>query len=97
MLCQRVRRTSQFLEEVLFEEGPMRLAKRLVYLAEVFGQPTKRGIRIDIPLSQQQLGNVVGMSRESINKQLRLWHTEGLVEWDHGYYTILDLEALRGL
>ena len=97
VLCQRVRRTSQFLEEVLFEEAPERLAKRLVYLAEVFGQRTERGIRIDIPLSQQQLGNVVGMSRESINKQLRLWHAEGLVDWDHGYYTILDLEALRAL
>lgn len=97
VLCQRVRRTSQFLEEVLFEEGPIRLAKRLVYLADVFGQPTERGIRIDIPLSQQQLGNVVGMSRESINKQLRLWHAEGLVEWDHGYYTVLDLDALRDL
>lgn len=97
VLCRRVRQTSQFLEEVLFEEGPMRLAKRLVNLAEAFGQRTERGVRIDIPLSQQQLGNVVGMSRESINKQLRLWHAEGLVDWDHGYYTILDLEALRAL
>ncbi len=43
------------------------------------------------------LSNVVGMSRDDIHKQLRQWHAEGLVDWDHGYYTILNLEALRAL
>ncbi len=97
VLCERIRRTSELLEEALFLEGPSRLAKRLVRLAEVFGKPVQRGIRIDLRLSQQQLGSMVGMSRESMNKQLGQWRREELVELEDGYITILDLERLREL
>ncbi len=95
VLCQKLRQTSQLLEEALFLEGPSRLAKRLVHLAEAFGKPVAGGIRIDLQLSQQQLGNMVGMSRESMNKHLRQWREEGLIRIQDGYYVVTDLEALR--
>ena len=95
VLCQKLRQTSQLLEEALFLEGPSRLAKRLVHLAEAFGKPVADGIRIDLQLSQQQLGNMVGMSRESMNKHLRQWREEGLIRIQDGCYVITDLEALR--
>lgn len=95
VLCQRLRQTSELLEEALFLEGASRLAKRLVYLAEVFGKPAANGIRIDIPLSQQQLGNMVGMSRESMNKQLRQWRQENLITVEDGCYVLTDIEAIR--
>lgn len=95
VLCERVRRTSELLEEALFLEGPSRLAKRLVRLAEVFGKPVPKGIRIDLRLSQQQLGSMVGMSRESMNKQLGQWRREGLIQFEDSYITILDLDRLR--
>lgn len=98
VLCQRVRRTSELLEEAMFLEGPTRLAKRLVYLAERFGTPVADGIRIDIPhLSQQQIGSLVGMSRESMNKQLRQWRREDLIRIEDGYYVVCDIEALRAM
>lgn len=95
VLCKRLRQTSELLEEALFLEGPSRLAKRLVHLAETFGKPTAHGTRIDMRLSQQQLGNLVGMSRESMNKQLGQWRREGLIRLEDGYITISDLDALR--
>jgi CRP/FNR family transcriptional regulator, cyclic AMP receptor protein len=95
VLCARLRKTSELLEEALFLEGSSRLAKRLVHLAEIFGKPVPGGVRIDIPLSQQQLGNMVGMSRESMNKQLGQWRREDLIRMDDGYITIPDLDRLR--
>ncbi len=95
VLCQKLRQTSKLLEEALFLEGPSRLAKRLVHLAETRGRPVADGILIDLHLSQQELGNLVGMSRESMNKLLRQWREEGLVRIQDGYYVITDLEELR--
>jgi CRP-like cAMP-binding protein len=97
VLCERVRRTSELLEEALFLEGSSRLAKRLVHLAEVFGKPVSGGVRIDIPLSQQQLGNMVGMSRESMNKQLKQWRQDDLIRIEDGRYVLANLDALRDL
>jgi len=97
VLCQKLRQTSELLEEALFLEGPSRLAKRLVHLAEAFGSPVRDGVRIDLQLSQQQLGNMVGMSRESMNKHLRQWREEDLIRVQDGHYVITDLEALQAV
>jgi CRP/FNR family transcriptional regulator, cyclic AMP receptor protein len=97
VLCQKLRQTSELLEEALFLEGPSRLAKRLVHLAEAFGTPVSDGVRINLQLSQQQLGNMVGMSRESMNKHLRQWREEDLIRIRDGYYVITDLSALQDL
>ncbi|MGH6945456.1 MAG: Crp/Fnr family transcriptional regulator [Geminicoccaceae bacterium] len=97
VLCQRVRQTSERLEHALFLEGASRLAKHFVYLAAVYGKPVPDGILIDLQLSQQQLGNMVGMSRESMNKQLRQWREENLIRIQDGYYVITDLNALRAM
>ncbi len=97
VLCQKLRQTSELLEEALFLEGPSRLAKRLVHLAEAFGTPVADGVRINLQLSQQQLGNMVGMSRESMNKHLRQWREEDLIRIRDGYYVITDLDALQAV
>jgi CRP/FNR family cyclic AMP-dependent transcriptional regulator len=97
VLCERLRKTSELLEEALFLEGSSRLAKRLVHLAEIFGKPVPGGVKIDISLSQQQLGNMVGMSRESMNKQLKQWRRDGLIRTEDGHYVLTDLDALREL
>jgi CRP/FNR family transcriptional regulator, cyclic AMP receptor protein len=97
VLCDRLRKTSELLEEALFLEGSSRLAKRLVHLAEIFGKPVPGGVKIDISLSQQQLGNMVGMSRESMNKQLKQWRQDGLIRTENGHYVLTDLDALRDI
>lgn len=96
-LAKTVRRTTQFLEDVAFLEGQSRLARRLVRLAEFVGKDVGDGLQIDMALSQQQLGNMVGMTRESVNKHLGHWRDEGWISWERSYYKIRDLEALRRL
>lgn len=97
VLCERIRRTSQMLEESLFLEGAARVAKRLEHLATLFGREVPEGIEITIKLSQQQLGNMVGMSRESMNKLLGQWRRERLVLTRGGHIIITDLERLRDI
>lgn len=94
VLTYRLRRTTQLLEDVAFREGPARLARRFLRLAEFSGRDVDDGIFVDMPLSQQQLGDMVGMTRESINKQLKQWRNQGLIIWNRGYYTITNMDDL---
>ncbi len=75
-----------------------RLAKRLVALTRLYGEPTKSGIRIGIKLSQRELGELIGASRETVNKQLRAWAEGGILDWgEDGQITIVSPEGLETL
>ena len=95
VLCERLRRTSQQVEDLLFLDLPAHLAKILLRLAGTVGHPVAGGIRIDLKLSQRELGNMVGMTRESINKQLRIWQKRGLLALDRGSLVIKNADAFR--
>ena len=94
VLARRLRRLSERVEDTTFLEVPGRLAKQLVRLAERYGQKHGSNVRIELKLSQQELGDLVGATRESVNKQLRAWVTDGIVEQSTGKLVILDLDAL---
>lgn len=93
VLCRRLRRTSSQVEDSLFLPREVRLAKALLQLAEQFGKETPDGTLIDLPLSQRELGNFVGLRRETINKQLVEWRESGLISLHGGSITIRDLDA----
>jgi CRP/FNR family transcriptional regulator, cyclic AMP receptor protein len=95
VICKRLRQTSEHLEDVLFLEAPSRLARWLLRLSETFGKPAPRGVRLDIKLSQQQLGSLVGVSRESVNKHLGDWQKAGCIDVESGFITILGRESLE--
>lgn len=97
VLCARLRQTSQQLEDALFLDLQPRLARCLVRLAERFGKTVDTGIQIDVRLSQQELAAFVGMTRESVNKQLSIWRRDGVVGFSAGTVTIHDLAELRSL
>ncbi len=98
VLCERVRWVSQSYEDALFMELPARLARKLLILAETYGEPVDdAGIRIGFRLSQEELGKMTGVSRESVNRLMRSWQDEGLVAVSHGRVTILDKDRLRAL
>jgi CRP-like cAMP-binding protein len=97
VLCQRLRQTSEALEDALLLNAPGRLARGLLRLANAFGVRQGAGIRIDMKLSQQQIGNLIGVSRESINKHVMDWGRAGHVAVQQGFITILDEEALKAL
>ncbi|HYG90229.1 MAG TPA: Crp/Fnr family transcriptional regulator [Azospirillum sp.] len=97
VLCKRLRQTSEHLEDTLFLEASSRFARALKRLADAFGRPAPEGIRLDIKLSQQQLGCLVGVSRESINKLLNEWQRAGVIQMSSGYITLLNREALEDI
>jgi CRP-like cAMP-binding protein len=94
LLCARLRWSSEQIENVILQDLPGRLASVLVGLAER-RQPTAAGRPIVI--TQQEIGEMVGMTRESINKQLRAWATRKWVRLEHGAILILDVAALTAV
>jgi CRP-like cAMP-binding protein len=97
VLCVRVRATSDFIEQLAFLSLPARLACQLLKLAATHGVASPAGIRIAGKFSQQDLGNLVAASRESVNKQLRAWQEAGLLKIEHGAITLLQPTALSRL
>jgi CRP/FNR family transcriptional regulator, cyclic AMP receptor protein len=94
LLCQRLRWTSDQVEEVILQNLPGRLASALLRLTEKHKlAPGGRTIAI----TQQEISEVVGMTRESINKQLRAWAARKWVRLEHGAIVVLDAEPLRAL
>ena len=97
VLCERLRRTSEQVEEILFLELPERFARALMRLAQSHGERTPGGIRITLPLSQREFGEMVGISRESINKQLSAWQRDGWIALDKGQIILRNVPALKRL
>ncbi len=96
-LAVRLEHTNDLLEDIVFLNLGPRLAKRLLALAATFGRKTVLGLSIDLPLYQQDLGAMVGVSRESINKQLRFWESQGIVAMQQSYLILKDPQYLKQL
>jgi len=99
VLAERLLRIGELVEDTTFLNLPARLSKKLVSLSRAYGVATPEGVRIDLKLSQSELGDLVATTRESINKQMKTWSDEGLVSMKNGVITIHridDLEALAG-
>jgi CRP-like cAMP-binding protein len=96
-LSARVRTLCRFFEDVHFLNLPQRLAKKLVDLANRFGRRRPDGIRIDLALSQEEWGDLVGATRESLNKQLKSWAEAGLVRRSGRYLIVENPSELEGL
>jgi len=100
VLAQRLRRLSQRSEDAAFLDVPSRLARSLLDLAARFGERGRSpdsGIRIDLKLSQQELGDLVGATRESVNKHLGDWTRQGILKVEAGRMIISDVESVRRL
>jgi len=94
LLCARIRWTSDQVEEVILQNLPGRLASALLRLTEK--DKLAPGGRT-IAITQQEISEMVGMTRESINKQLRAWATRNWVRLEHGAIVVLNAEMLRQL
>lgn len=97
VLCERVRWTSGLLEDASLLDLPSRLAKRLLNLAEGVGEKEGDAIRIGVKLSQTDLGNMLGVTREAVNKQLREWKKDGIVDMQDGQVLIQNPKMLARL
>lgn len=94
-LGERLRRTDEFIQDVLFLDLPARLAKHLLALADEHGAPAAGGIKITVRLSQTELAGIVGSTRESVNRCLNAFADRGLLALERDAITILRPEEVR--
>ena len=94
LLCGRLRWTSDQVEQVILQNLPGRLASALLRLTDKSKPAPEARI---IAITQQEISEMVGMTRESINKQLRAWAARGWVRLEHGAIVVLKPDALQTL
>lgn len=90
---ERLRWTSGLLEDAALLDAPARLAKRLFSLSHLHGERSGSGYTLRI--SQEDLANFLGVSRQAVNQQLQAWKAKGWVELGRGSVTVLDERSLR--
>ena len=94
-LAKRLRRTNEHLADLVFTDVPGRVAKALLDLAGRFGRQTDAGLLVAHDLTQEELAQLVGASRETVNKALADFATRGWLRLEARAVLILDLERLQ--
>ena len=94
-LSERLAATTSQMEDALFLPAPARVARALIRLAALHSQPTRDGLQIDIAISQRELGDITGLARESINKQLATWRDEQIIRLEGQHVTLTNAAALQ--
>lgn len=96
VLCQRLRRTDQIFAEVALLQLPVRLAKMMLRLADLRTNAAPvQGAKIRF--SQRELANMVGGTRESVNRCLRDWQRRGIVQISEGSIIVMNQPALEDM
>ena len=94
-LAARLRRTNEHLADLVFTDVPGRVAKALLDLANRFGRPVEEGIMVSHDLTQEELAQLVGASRETVNKALADFATRGWLKLEARAVLLLDVERLK--
>jgi CRP/FNR family cyclic AMP-dependent transcriptional regulator len=93
VLCARVSRAMEMLEDRTQLPLSPRSARVLIRLAREYGD----GRRIELKISQSEIAALVGATREKVNRQLCAWCRSGILAFDEGHLVILDQSALRAI
>ena len=88
ILCSRLRKTSEQVQDVTFLNLPARLAKILLRLAATAGPSGK------VAITQREISQIIGRSRESTNKRLRAWAKRGWIRLERGSVTLMKTDKL---
>ena len=93
VLCGRLRRTSQQVEDIVFLGLEPRLAKALLHLYDHSSSKASQKFMV----TQRDISQLIGASRESVNKQLRSWERRKWLKLKRGGFVILAPDVLRRL
>ena len=91
----RLRQIENRIEELLFRDVPSRLARLLLRLADRHPRETNHGLRINIKLSQQELANLIGATREMTSSVLNSFKKEEIINIESKYIYIINRKALE--
>ncbi|OBI07593.1 Crp/Fnr family transcriptional regulator [Mycobacterium sp. E2462] len=93
-LTQRVRETEEQLVELVSSDVAARVARQLLALSRRFGAPEGDALRVTYELSQEELAQLVGADRASVNKALRSFTARGWIQLQGKSLVVTDAEAL---
>jgi len=94
-LSIRLRKTDDLLSEICFLSLSARLAKRLLELAKGESADGEDVSMLTMRMTQKELANLLGVSRESVNKELKTLRDKGIVSTARSRIVILDQERLK--
>jgi CRP/FNR family transcriptional regulator len=94
MLLERNYDLETYLADLSFRDVHVRMIKKLVELARKFGKPSNDGLVIDIKITQYELGNLIGATRETTSTVLNGFRRDGLINFNGRKIIISDLDAL---
>lgn len=94
-LSSRLRKTDDFLTEVCFLNISARLARRLLEMSESLIHENKPGSSMELKLTQKDLASLLGTTRETINRELKILRDRGIVSTSRNLITIHNLELLK--
>lgn len=98
LICERLRDSTSRASDFAFLGLPTRLARKLLQLAIAHGHDEPDGaIRIALKLSQSELAQMLGVTREAVNKQLKAWTQDGLALHERGQIIIRDRKRLAAI
>lgn len=93
-LAGRLRRANDIVADLVFSDVPGRVAKSLLELSRRFGAPAEGGIRVAHDLTQEELAQLVGASRETVNKALADFSARGWIRLEQRSVVLLDVDRL---
>ncbi len=94
VIARRLRRTNTMLADLIFVDVPGRVAKQLLLLAQKFGSVDSGQLRVTHDLTQEELAQLVGASRETVNKALADFASRGWLRLEGKSVVILDRDRL---
>ncbi|CAA9404877.1 MAG: cAMP-binding proteins - catabolite gene activator and regulatory subunit of cAMP-dependent protein kinases [uncultured Propionibacteriaceae bacterium] len=94
-LAARLRRANDVVADLVFSDVPGRVAKALLDLAKRFGDTRDDGVHVHHDLTQEELAQLVGASRETVNKALADFATRGWIRLEPRSVTLIDVERVE--
>lgn len=97
LVSMRYRLALDWIDETILLPLSVRLARRLIAVNQICGQPRHPDASVSVRISQEELSHMLGVSRQSVNRQLKEWEAKQIVRLEYGTVTLLDQDALLRL
>ena len=95
VLSKRLRQSNELIHSLAFYDVYGKVARLLLNLAAERGRVTEQATVIDMRLTQQELAELAGMTRETMPRTLRVFQQPGCIRVESGIISILELDMLR--
>jgi CRP/FNR family transcriptional regulator len=97
VMARRFQQAQSKIEDMAFRDVTGRLSKLILKLAEEFGEQTSKGVKISVKLTHRDIGNMIGVSRETTTSTLNNFKKQKFIDFSRRYITVMDRKGLENL